>query len=99
MVARNRCDGAEGPGVGRRAELLRALGATLLVLAGLRNPGVETLKRYKTTTFTVLACIRKLLAGAARAGWQTPASAFGVDLIRQLPGFVLEIGRSPEDMR
>jgi hypothetical protein len=32
------------------------------------------------------------LSGDIEAGYQTPASAFGVGLIRTLPGFELEVG-------
>lgn len=53
---------------------------------------LRTPEGYKTTVITALACVRKVLAGEARAGYQTPSSAFGVDLIRGLPGFELTIG-------
>jgi len=53
---------------------------------------LRTPEGYKTTVLTALACVRRLLADGVEAGYQTPASAFGVGLIRSLPGFELEIG-------
>lgn len=53
---------------------------------------LRTPEGYKTTVITSLACVRRLLADGVEAGYQTPASAFGVGLIRALPGFELEIG-------
>lgn len=47
---------------------------------------------YKTTVITSLLCVQRVLAGSAPAGYQTPATAFGVGLIRGLPGFELEVG-------
>jgi short subunit dehydrogenase-like uncharacterized protein len=60
---------------------------------------LRTPEGYKTTAITALACVRKLLTGQVRAGYQTPASAFGVELIRELPGFVLEVGAVREAVR
>ena len=53
---------------------------------------LRTPEGYKTTVLTALACVRRVLSGDIEAGYQTPASAFGVGLIRTLPGFELEVG-------
>ncbi len=53
---------------------------------------LRTPEGYKTTVITSLLCTRKILAGGVPAGYQTPSSAFGVGLIRGLPGFELEVG-------
>ncbi|MBK9757231.1 MAG: saccharopine dehydrogenase NADP-binding domain-containing protein [Nannocystis sp.] len=53
---------------------------------------LRTPEGYKTTVITALACVQRLLAGGVEAGYQTPSSAFGAGLVRELPGFSLEIG-------
>lgn len=60
---------------------------------------LRTPEGYKTTVITALACVHKVLAGQARPGYQTPTSAFGVDLIRGLPGFELTIGPVQDEAR
>lgn len=67
------------------AEAVAADGRT--VTGRLRTPS-----GYKTTVITGLLCVRRVLAGEAPAGYQTPSSAFGAGLVRGLPGFELEVG-------
>jgi short subunit dehydrogenase-like uncharacterized protein len=82
-----------GPG-----EDLRARGHAELwgCVTGLDGRAVEgrmrTPEGYTTTVITALACVRRTLAGEAPAGYQTPSSAFGVGLVRGLPGFTLAVG-------
>ena len=49
------------------------------VEAWLRTP-----EGYTTTVITALLCVRKVLAGEANPGYQTPSSAFGAGLIKGL---------------
>lgn len=51
------------------------------VEALLRTPG-----GYPLTVSAALACIERVLAGTAPAGFSTPSRAFGADLVRQLAG-------------
>ncbi len=53
---------------------------------------LRTPEGYTTTVITSLLCVRRVLADEAKAGYQTPSSAFGAELIRGLPGFELEVG-------
>lgn len=53
---------------------------------------LRTPEAYKTTVMTTLACVGRVLGGEAPAGYHTPSTAFGADLIRGLPGFALAIG-------
>jgi short subunit dehydrogenase-like uncharacterized protein len=82
-----------GPGEALREQGQAHLWAQVTAADGRTLVGrLRTPEGYKTTVITALTCVRKVLAGEARAGYQTPSSAFGVDLIRGLPGFALEIG-------
>ncbi len=47
---------------------------------------METPEGYELTRLTAVALAEKVLAGAARPGFQTPARAFGPDLILEFPG-------------
>lgn len=46
---------------------------------------------YTTTVIASLACLRRVLAGEAKPGYQTPATAFGAGFVATLPGFSLEV--------
>jgi short subunit dehydrogenase-like uncharacterized protein len=41
---------------------------------------------YTLTALASLLIVRKVLAGDARPGFQTPSSAFGADLVMEIPG-------------
>jgi short subunit dehydrogenase-like uncharacterized protein len=47
---------------------------------------LETPEAYWTTALTALAVVEKVLAGQAQPGFQTPAKAFGADLILEMEG-------------
>ncbi|RDI72527.1 saccharopine dehydrogenase family protein [Halopelagius longus] len=57
-----------------------------------RSPGnrlvsrLRTPETYRLTVETSLLCTEKVLSGEAPTGYQTPASAFGPDLILEVPG-------------
>lgn len=51
------------------------------VISRLRTP-----EGYSLTALTAVNIAKKVLAGGARAGFQTPAMAFGKDLILEIPG-------------
>lgn len=63
-----------------------------LVWGEARSPGnrlvsrLRTPETYRLTVETSLLCAEKVLSGDAPTGYQTPASAFGPDLILEVPG-------------
>lgn len=60
--------------------------------AGRRFEGtLETASGYELTVLAALECVRRVLAGQAAAGFQTPAKAFGHRLIESIPGSVLRV--------
>ncbi|KTG09183.1 hypothetical protein AUR64_15430 [Haloprofundus marisrubri] len=59
------------------------------VVSRLRTPHA-----YALTAETAVLCAEKTLAGDAPVGYQTPASAFGADLILEVPG----VERTDEDV-
>lgn len=82
-----------GPGEQVRESAHAELWAHVTAVDGGHVEGrLRTPEGYKTTVLTALACVRRLLSDGAEAGYQTPSSAFGVGLIRGLPGFELEVG-------
>jgi short subunit dehydrogenase-like uncharacterized protein len=52
----------------------------------------RTPEGYKATAIASVACVRRVLAGEAASGYQTPSSSFGADMVHSLPGFEMEIG-------
>jgi short subunit dehydrogenase-like uncharacterized protein len=46
---------------------------------------LQTPEGYTLTALSSLLIIRKVLAGQAKPGFQTPSSAFGPDLILEVP--------------
>ncbi|MBC8033168.1 MAG: saccharopine dehydrogenase NADP-binding domain-containing protein [Chitinophagaceae bacterium] len=69
--------------------------ASSLIWAKVTNPGARSLtarmqcpEAYSLTAFTVLLIAGKILAGDYKAGYQTPASAYGENLIMEVPGVV-----------
>lgn len=87
LIKRRIRAGAPGP-----SDAERAAGASLLwgrvedeaghaVEARMRTP-----EGYTLTALASLLIVRKVLAGQARPGYQTPSSAFGPDLILEIEG-------------
>jgi short subunit dehydrogenase-like uncharacterized protein len=56
-------------------------GAGFRVASRLRGP-----EGYTFTALAALACLRRVLAGRAPPGFQTPSRAFGADFVLGLPG-------------
>lgn len=60
--------------------------------AGKRVSGVvDTPDAYALTALTALACMEKVLAGDAPAGFMTPSKAFGADLITEIEGCTMQV--------
>lgn len=49
---------------------------------------LQTPEGYTLTALSSLLIVRKVLAGLARPGFQTPSSAYGPDLVMEIPGVV-----------
>lgn len=47
---------------------------------------METPEAYSLTAYAILLISRKILNGEYKSGYQTPASAYGPDLIMEIPG-------------
>ncbi|MFT3934206.1 MAG: saccharopine dehydrogenase NADP-binding domain-containing protein [Chitinophagaceae bacterium] len=67
--------------------------AISLIRARVTNPAGKSIaatmqcpEAYQLTALTVLQIAQKILAGQYKAGYQTPASAYGPDLIMEIPG-------------
>lgn len=52
---------------------------------------METPEAYSLTAFTVLIIAKKIINGEYKPGYQTPASAYGPDLIMEIPGVKREV--------
>ena len=82
-----------GPGEAVRESAHAELWAQVTAVDGSAVEGrMRTPEGYKTTVSTALACVRRVLADGAEAGYQTPSSAFGAGLVRTLSGFEIEVG-------
>lgn len=83
--------GAAGPTDHERARARCFLWGEASDLQGRRAISLmRTPDGYTTTALTALACLERVLAGQARIGFQTPATAYGPDLVLSLPGFERE---------
>ncbi|MFT3825179.1 MAG: saccharopine dehydrogenase NADP-binding domain-containing protein [Chitinophagaceae bacterium] len=67
--------------------------AVSLIQAKVSNKKGETLtaamqcpEAYSVTAYTILLIAQKILNGQFKSGYQTPASAYGEDLIMEIPG-------------
>jgi short subunit dehydrogenase-like uncharacterized protein len=67
--------------------------AVSLIWGKVTNPAGQSLiarmrcpEAYSLTALTVLLIAKKILEGNFKAGYQTPASAYGEDLIMEIPG-------------
>ncbi|MHA4807264.1 saccharopine dehydrogenase family protein [Flavitalea flava] len=92
-IIKNKIDSRPaGPGDDKRSK------ATAFVWGQVKNLAGETAtarlsgpEGYTLTTHSSLLIIQKILAGQFLPGYQTPASAFGEDLILEVPGVKREI--------
>ena len=66
----------------------RSVEATLLTPSG-----------YQLTAWAALACVEKVLAGAAGPGFSTPSKAFGPEFILTIPGTDVETGGTTASCR
>lgn len=79
--------GAPGPDAARRAAGQSIVWGEVTDDAGQRRVArLRTPEGYTLTVATALHISRKVLAATAPAGFQTPASAYGADLIMQIEG-------------
>jgi short subunit dehydrogenase-like uncharacterized protein len=76
----------EGPSeqerLGTRARVVAEAEGTL----GVARARLETPSGYETTRLAGVEAARRILAGEAKPGFQTPATAFGTDFVLSLPG-------------
>ena len=87
MVKQRVQNGPAGPNMEARAKGLSILWG--LVEDGDGNRAESRLRAPEGYTFTALsslAIVRKVLAGQVRPGFQTPSSAYGPDLVMEIPG-------------
>jgi len=76
----------DGPDAATRAETTATLWGTVSDGDETRVSRLRTPNVYRTTKLTALEALERTLAGDAPAGYQTPASAFGPDLILSIEG-------------
>jgi short subunit dehydrogenase-like uncharacterized protein len=57
---------------------------------GVARARLDTPSGYETTRLAGVEAARRVLAGGAKPGFQTPASAFGADFVLALPGVARE---------
>ena len=82
-----------GPGLGELAH-----GRSLVWVEATDPTGRRAVARlsgpngYQLTIESALACLRRVLAGQARPGFQTPATAFGPDLVLDVQGTIRSDG-------
>ncbi|PWV51506.1 short subunit dehydrogenase-like uncharacterized protein [Chitinophaga sp. S165] len=67
-----------------RGKVTNAKGATV-------EASMETPEAYSLTAFAVLVISKKIISGDYKPGYQTPSSAYGADLIMEIPGVQREI--------
>jgi len=81
-----------GPGDERRDKAVSLIRAKV---SNQQGKSIEAAMRcpeaYSLTALTVLLIAQKILNGQYKAGYQTPASAYGEDLIMEIPGVEREM--------
>ena len=82
--------GPPGPSADERARGRTQLWAEASDAAGAAVSRLETPEAYELTVRTALAAVRKVLAGGASPGFQTPSRAFGADFILEIEGTTRE---------
>jgi len=76
-----------GPGDERRDKAVSLIRAKVSNPAGtVMEASMRCPEAYSLTAMSVLLIAQKILAGEWKAGYQTPASAYGADLIMEIPG-------------
>lgn len=76
-----------GPSDAERAQGFSLLWGEVRDAAGTtRTTRMRTPEAYTLTALTAVAAARKVLAGQAPPGFQTPARAYGADFIMEIPG-------------
>jgi short subunit dehydrogenase-like uncharacterized protein len=79
--------GPPGPSDEERAKGMSLLwGLVEDDIGGRAESRLQTPEGYTLTALSSLLIVRKVLAGQAKPGFQTPSSAFGPDLILEIPG-------------
>jgi short subunit dehydrogenase-like uncharacterized protein len=79
--------GRAGPDAGRRARGRALVYGEAIDAAGRRVAArLRLVEAYTFTARSAVELARRALAGDARPGWQTPASAYGPDLVLAIPG-------------
>jgi short subunit dehydrogenase-like uncharacterized protein len=95
VLARGSVQGALGRWIDRLPEgpsPEERLGTRAVVVAEAEGPArvararLETPSGYETTRLAGVEAVRRVLAGEAKPGFQTPATAFGADFVLSLPG-------------
>ncbi len=77
----------KGPGAEKRDSLMAHLyGKVWDDNGNVVEASLNTLESYKLTSITALICAEKILKGEASAGYNTPAGAFGSELIMEVEG-------------
>jgi short subunit dehydrogenase-like uncharacterized protein len=78
--------------VGGPSAAVRAAGNCVLLAEAENDAGdvvksrLQTTEGYTHTVDTALLCVRRVLDGVHPAGYQTPSSAYGPDLVLEAPG-------------
>ena len=81
--------GPPGPNAEERAQGLSLLWGRVEDDGGAAAESrLQTPEGYSFTALSSLAIVRKVLAGQVRPGFQTPSSAYGPDLVMEIPGVV-----------
>jgi short subunit dehydrogenase-like uncharacterized protein len=82
-------NGPPGPNAEARAKGLSILWGLVEDDSGSRvESRLQAPEGYTFTALSSLAIVRKVLAGQVRPGFQTPSSAYGPDLVMEIPGVV-----------
>jgi short subunit dehydrogenase-like uncharacterized protein len=76
----------EGPSEHERLTARARVVAEAEGAQGLARARLETPSGYETTRLAGVEAARRILAGGAKPGFQTPATAFGADFVLALPG-------------
>jgi short subunit dehydrogenase-like uncharacterized protein len=81
-----------GPGDIKRDKATSLIQATVTNAQGQSlTANMQCPEAYSLTAFTILLIAQKILNGQYKPGYQTPASAYGADLIMEIPGVSREL--------
>jgi short subunit dehydrogenase-like uncharacterized protein len=89
-LIRRRIDaGPEGPDIHeRRTARVHLWGQARNSAGHSVEARLETPEAYAFTVSAALACVTKVLEGTHLVGATTPATAFGTDLVHEIPGVI-----------